>query len=154
MHEYWPWKCLQKVLNWSTVCFLSQGNCVDMFNIMDDHPAETKKASFVDVDLSKLEMELRDFVIKQEVCVCLCLFVCKIMLQTEKHWSIVSSHHWINWLCCMYLTLLMGSFVIGPAETVLPWISGLPWPIPSTVPGRFAYILNPPHPPLITAIHL
>lgn len=58
---------------------------MDMFNIMDDNPAETKKASFVDVDLSKLEMELRDFVIKQEVCVCLCLFVCKIMLQTEKH---------------------------------------------------------------------
>ncbi|XP_044051198.1 SMC5-SMC6 complex localization factor protein 1 [Siniperca chuatsi] len=42
-------------------------NCVDMkFNITDDHSAETKKASFVDVDFSKLETELRDYVIKQE----------------------------------------------------------------------------------------
>uniref|UniRef100_A0A8P4GBT4 SMC5-SMC6 complex localization factor 1 n=1 Tax=Dicentrarchus labrax TaxID=13489 RepID=A0A8P4GBT4_DICLA len=41
--------------------------CVDMkFNITDDHPAETKKANFVDVDFSKLETELRDYVIKQE----------------------------------------------------------------------------------------
>ncbi len=46
------------------------------FNIMDDHPAETKKASFVDVDFSKLETELRDYVIKQEVCVCVCVCVC------------------------------------------------------------------------------
>ncbi|KAM9360076.1 SMC5-SMC6 complex localization factor protein 1 [Symphorus nematophorus] len=40
-------------------------NCADMkFNITNDHPAEMKKASFV--DLSKLENELRDYVIKQE----------------------------------------------------------------------------------------
>ncbi|KAI3372465.1 hypothetical protein L3Q82_022954 [Scortum barcoo] len=41
-------------------------NCVDMkFNITDD-PAETKMASFVDADSSKLETELRDNIIKQE----------------------------------------------------------------------------------------
>ncbi|KAM8759920.1 SMC5-SMC6 complex localization factor protein 1 isoform 1-T1 [Acanthopagrus schlegelii] len=42
-------------------------NCADMkFNMTDDHPAETKNASFVDVDFSKLEAELREYVIKQE----------------------------------------------------------------------------------------
>ncbi|XP_070690163.1 SMC5-SMC6 complex localization factor protein 1 [Pempheris klunzingeri] len=42
-------------------------NSVDMkFNIMDDYPAKTNRASFVDVDLSRLETELRDYVIKQE----------------------------------------------------------------------------------------
>ncbi|XP_029295967.1 SMC5-SMC6 complex localization factor protein 1 [Cottoperca gobio] len=42
-------------------------NCVDMnFNITDDHPAKTKKISIVDVDFSKLETELLDYVIKQE----------------------------------------------------------------------------------------
>nr|XP_046243026.1 SMC5-SMC6 complex localization factor protein 1 isoform X2 [Scatophagus argus]XP_046243027.1 SMC5-SMC6 complex localization factor protein 1 isoform X2 [Scatophagus argus]XP_046243028.1 SMC5-SMC6 complex localization factor protein 1 isoform X2 [Scatophagus argus] len=42
-------------------------NCVDMkFNIKDDHPADMKKASFVDVDFAKLEAELSDYVIKQE----------------------------------------------------------------------------------------
>ncbi|XP_073322510.1 SMC5-SMC6 complex localization factor protein 1 [Pagrus major] len=42
-------------------------NCADMkFNMTDDHPAETKKASFIDVDFSKLEAELREYVIKQE----------------------------------------------------------------------------------------
>ncbi|XP_040897356.1 SMC5-SMC6 complex localization factor protein 1 [Toxotes jaculatrix] len=42
-------------------------NCVDMdFNETDNHPAEMKKASFADVDLAKLETELRDYVIKQE----------------------------------------------------------------------------------------
>nr|XP_020450000.1 SMC5-SMC6 complex localization factor protein 1 isoform X1 [Monopterus albus] len=42
-------------------------NCVDMkFNIIDNHPAETEKTGFVDVDFSKLETELRDYVIKQE----------------------------------------------------------------------------------------
>ncbi|TMS03581.1 SMC5-SMC6 complex localization factor protein 1 [Larimichthys crocea] len=40
-------------------------NCVDMkFNITDDELTERKKAGFV--DLSKLETELRDYVIKQE----------------------------------------------------------------------------------------
>ncbi|XP_074494382.1 SMC5-SMC6 complex localization factor protein 1 [Sebastes fasciatus] len=42
-------------------------NCVDMkFNITDDDPAEMKKDRFVDGDFSKLETELRDYVIKQE----------------------------------------------------------------------------------------
>ncbi|XP_018524114.1 SMC5-SMC6 complex localization factor protein 1 isoform X1 [Lates calcarifer] len=42
-------------------------NCVDMnFNVADDHPVETKTVSFVDVDFSKLETELRDHVIKKE----------------------------------------------------------------------------------------
>ncbi|KAL7391974.1 hypothetical protein ABVT39_017525 [Epinephelus coioides] len=40
-------------------------NCVDMFDISNDHAAsETKKANFVDI--SSLETELRDYVIKQE----------------------------------------------------------------------------------------
>lgn len=47
-----------------------QSKCVDMkFNILDDHVAGTK-ASFVDVNFSKLETELKDYVIKQEVCAC------------------------------------------------------------------------------------
>lgn len=37
------------------------------FNILDDHATGTK-ASFVDVNYSKLETELKDYVIKQEVC--------------------------------------------------------------------------------------
>ncbi|XP_042344134.1 SMC5-SMC6 complex localization factor protein 1 isoform X2 [Plectropomus leopardus] len=41
-------------------------NFVDMFEITADHPAKLKKDSIVDVDLSKLETELRDYVIKQE----------------------------------------------------------------------------------------
>ncbi|XP_033973669.1 SMC5-SMC6 complex localization factor protein 1 isoform X2 [Trematomus bernacchii] len=43
-------------------------NLVDMkFDITDDHPAKkTKTESVVDVDFSKLESELRDYVIKQE----------------------------------------------------------------------------------------
>lgn len=39
------------------------------FNILDDHAAGTK-ASFVDVNFSKLERELKDYVIKQEVRAC------------------------------------------------------------------------------------
>lgn len=38
------------------------------FSITDNEPTERKKASFVDFDFSKLETELRDYVIKQEVC--------------------------------------------------------------------------------------
>lgn len=38
------------------------------FKIMNDYPAERKEASFVDVDFSELETELRDYVIKQQVC--------------------------------------------------------------------------------------
>ncbi|XP_056275666.1 SMC5-SMC6 complex localization factor protein 1 isoform X2 [Pseudoliparis swirei] len=42
-------------------------HCVDMkFNIKEDPPEETTKDSCVDVDFSKLEKELRDYVIKQE----------------------------------------------------------------------------------------
>ncbi|XP_038559568.1 SMC5-SMC6 complex localization factor protein 1 [Micropterus salmoides] len=42
-------------------------NCVDMkFNITDDQPAEMMKASFVDVDFSELETDLRDYVVKQQ----------------------------------------------------------------------------------------
>ncbi|XP_068560223.1 SMC5-SMC6 complex localization factor protein 1 isoform X1 [Cebidichthys violaceus] len=49
-------------------------NCVDMmFNITNDEPAETTKDGFVDVDFSKLETELRDYVIKQEGRPRLCL---------------------------------------------------------------------------------
>lgn len=41
-------------------------------DLTDDHPAKkTKTESVVDVDFSKLESELRDYVIKQEVCMCL-----------------------------------------------------------------------------------
>lgn len=36
------------------------------FNITDDHPAEMKKASVAE-DLSKLEIELKEYAIKQEV---------------------------------------------------------------------------------------
>ncbi|KAK2837414.1 hypothetical protein Q5P01_014626 [Channa striata] len=36
------------------------------FNILDDHPSETKRDSFVDLDFSNLESELRDYVIKRE----------------------------------------------------------------------------------------
>lgn len=47
-----------------------QSKCVDMkINILDDHATGTK-ASFVDVNYSKLETELKDYVIKQEVCAC------------------------------------------------------------------------------------
>lgn len=47
--------------------FFLQSKCVDMkFNIFDDHAAGTK-ASFVDVNYSKLEAELKNYVIKQEV---------------------------------------------------------------------------------------
>lgn len=38
-------------------------------NILDGRPAGIK-ASFVDVNFSKLEAELKDYVIKQEVCAC------------------------------------------------------------------------------------
>ncbi|XP_067463629.1 SMC5-SMC6 complex localization factor protein 1 isoform X1 [Thunnus thynnus] len=49
------------------VQYLFGSNCVDMnFKVMNDLPAETKEASFIDVDFSKLEMELRDYVIKQQ----------------------------------------------------------------------------------------
>ncbi|XP_058493298.1 SMC5-SMC6 complex localization factor protein 1 isoform X2 [Solea solea] len=42
-------------------------NCTDMnFNITDDHPAEVTKADVVDIDFSKLEMELKDYVVKQQ----------------------------------------------------------------------------------------
>lgn len=46
-----------------------KNNCVDMkFNISDDHPAEMKKASAAE-DFSKLETELKEYAIKQEVLV-------------------------------------------------------------------------------------
>ncbi|XP_068460543.1 SMC5-SMC6 complex localization factor protein 1 isoform X2 [Clinocottus analis] len=49
-------------------------HCVDMkFNIMNDDPEETTNNSYVDVDFSKLEKELRDYVIKQEGRPRLCL---------------------------------------------------------------------------------
>ncbi|XP_037339258.2 SMC5-SMC6 complex localization factor protein 1 isoform X3 [Pungitius pungitius] len=49
-------------------------NCVDMkFNITNDESAETTKDSFVDVDFSKLETELRDYVIRQDARPRLCL---------------------------------------------------------------------------------
>lgn len=52
------------------VLWLFQSKCVDMkFNILEDHAAGTK-ASFVDVNFSKLETELKDYIIKQEVCAC------------------------------------------------------------------------------------
>ncbi|XP_053181671.1 SMC5-SMC6 complex localization factor protein 1 [Scomber japonicus] len=42
-------------------------NCADMnFHVTNDLPAEMKEDSFVDVDLSKLEAELRDYVVKQQ----------------------------------------------------------------------------------------
>ncbi|XP_067376833.1 SMC5-SMC6 complex localization factor protein 1 isoform X2 [Channa argus] len=42
-------------------------NCVDMnFHIMDDNPFETEKDSFVDLEFSNLESELKDYVIKRE----------------------------------------------------------------------------------------
>ncbi|XP_060893948.1 SMC5-SMC6 complex localization factor protein 1 [Labrus mixtus] len=41
-------------------------NYLDVYNIKDDLPVEERKASFVDADFSKLETELRDYVIKQE----------------------------------------------------------------------------------------
>lgn len=51
------------------MCLL-QSKCADMkFNILDDHAAGTK-ASCVDVNFSKLERELKDYVIKQEVRAC------------------------------------------------------------------------------------
>lgn len=37
------------------------------FNITDDHTDGVKKASFVDTDFSRLETELKDYAIKQEV---------------------------------------------------------------------------------------
>lgn len=44
-----------------------KSNCVDMkFNITDDHPAEMKKASVAE-DFSKMETELKEYAIKQEV---------------------------------------------------------------------------------------
>lgn len=45
------------------------------FNITDDQPAEMMKASFVDVDFSELETDLRDYVVKQQVCVCVCVYL-------------------------------------------------------------------------------
>lgn len=54
-----------------------QSKCMDMkFNMLDNHPAGVK-ASFVDVNFSKLETELKDYIIKQEVCACVqtCDFV-------------------------------------------------------------------------------
>ncbi|KAM7391812.1 hypothetical protein PAMP_022469 [Pampus punctatissimus] len=48
------------------VQYLFGGNCNNMnFKIVNDHSAETKD-SFVDVDFSELETELRDYVIKQQ----------------------------------------------------------------------------------------
>ncbi|KAG7491097.1 SMC5-SMC6 complex localization factor 1 [Solea senegalensis] len=42
-------------------------NCIDMnFNITDDHPAEMMKADVVVIDFSKLETELKDYVVKQQ----------------------------------------------------------------------------------------
>ena len=141
------------MFNGLNIFFSWQSNCADMkFNMTDDHPAETKNASFVDVDFSKLEAELREYVIKQEVCVYVCMracvracvcvcsrFVCGKALKR----SFLGLHsvrlNDLFWLCCMYLTLLMGSFAVGPTETALPWISGLPWPAPSTVPGSYAH---------------
>lgn len=38
------------------------------FHVTNDLQAEKKEDSFVDVDLSKLEAELRDYVVKQQVC--------------------------------------------------------------------------------------
>lgn len=44
---------------------------VDMkLNTIDDHPAGMSKASRDDVDFSKLETELKDHALEQEVCVC------------------------------------------------------------------------------------
>lgn len=60
-------KFRRKVFRFNVLCLL-QSKCVDMkFNILDDHAAGTK-ASFADVNFSKLETELKDYVIKQEVC--------------------------------------------------------------------------------------
>lgn len=57
------------VFQFKVLCLL-QSKCVDMkFNILDDRAAGTE-ASFVDVNFSKLEAELKDYVIKQEVCAC------------------------------------------------------------------------------------
>ncbi|KAM7017544.1 SMC5-SMC6 complex localization factor protein 1 isoform 2-T2 [Tautogolabrus adspersus] len=41
-------------------------NYLDFFDIQDDDPVEERKASFVDADFSKLETELRDYVVKLE----------------------------------------------------------------------------------------
>lgn len=47
-------------LHWKSIC-------VDMkFNITDDHPAEMKMASAAE-DFSKLETELKEYAVKQEV---------------------------------------------------------------------------------------
>lgn len=59
----------RRKLHVNVLCLL-QSKCADMkFNILDDHATGTK-ASFVDVNYSKLETELKDYVIKQEVCAC------------------------------------------------------------------------------------
>lgn len=55
----------------SLFMFVWQSNCVDMkFNITNDVSAETTQDGFVDVDFSKLETELRDYIIRQDVRVC------------------------------------------------------------------------------------
>lgn len=55
-------------------------------NFMKTHEnlSESKKANIIDVDLPNLESELRDYVIKQEVC----LYVCG-----AKYGSLVSGNH-------------------------------------------------------------
>lgn len=55
--------------------------------------------------------------------VCVCLgFVCGEALKRS---FLLDGLHSVRlndlfWLCCMYLTLLMGSFAVGPTETALP----------------------------------
>lgn len=71
---------------------------------IDDHPAGMKKASFVDVDFSKLETELKDYAIKQEVCACVCVCLSVSCRKKQKH------SLYPFWLCCLYLTSLTGSF--------------------------------------------
>ncbi|XP_041642732.1 SMC5-SMC6 complex localization factor protein 1 [Cheilinus undulatus] len=41
-------------------------NCMDIYNLQDELPVEIRKASFVDADFSRLEVELREYVLKQE----------------------------------------------------------------------------------------
>ncbi|XP_019949141.2 SMC5-SMC6 complex localization factor protein 1 isoform X1 [Paralichthys olivaceus] len=49
-------------------------NCVDMnFNVTDHHPTKKKKTCSLDLDLSNLEKELRDYVVKKEAQPRLCL---------------------------------------------------------------------------------
>lgn len=105
-------KFKRKVFSFNVLCVL-QSKCVDMkFNIVDDRAAGTK-ASFVDVNFSKLEAELKDYIIKQEV------RMCGKALKFD-FFCVDPAHSYVQILLSHKPHCLCAFSVLGSTETVLP----------------------------------